>query len=74
MLGTMSYDDFEWVSTTGDKLPPGKRAFAKVGPPEVASSLHLLLMQAVFAAYAQKHPAQEAVAQPAQNSGLHNVY
>ena len=41
MLGTMTYDDFEWVSTTGEKLPPGKRAFAKVSPLEVASSLHL---------------------------------
>ena len=29
-LGLLAYEDFEWQDADGQKLPPGKRAFAKV--------------------------------------------
>eukprot|EP00973_Karenia_brevis_P078248 10864713-Karenia_brevis.AAC.1 len=28
-LGLLSYEDFSWQYESGEKLPPGKRAFAK---------------------------------------------
>ena len=29
-LGLLTFEDFDWQDASGQKLPPGKRAFAKV--------------------------------------------